>query len=68
MEKLKKNFGKTKVKKKTEELADKISFRLLATKNHPDYIWLCNELENSRPTFRSMLKNYWKLCVGGIDA
>ena len=26
--------------KNVEKLADEISFRLLATKNHPDYKWL----------------------------
>jgi|TARA_B110000908_G_C10175426_1_gene413017 hypothetical protein len=33
---------------KTEksELADEISFRLLATKNHPDYKWLKQKLKN----------------------
>ena len=30
---------------KTKELADKISFRLLATNKHSDYEWLCNELK-----------------------
>ena len=28
-----------------EKLADEISFRLLATKNHPDYEWLKERLK-----------------------
>tara|TARA_R100001440_G_scaffold11806_1_gene20938 strand:- start:359 stop:478 length:120 start_codon:yes stop_codon:yes gene_type:complete len=29
-----------------EKLADEISFRLLATKDHPDYKWLLNKLKD----------------------
>ena len=28
-----------------KNLADEISYRLLATKNHPDYEWLIKKLE-----------------------
>ena len=31
-----------------KELADKISFRLLATKKHPDYVWLVDVLNKKR--------------------
>ena len=38
-----------------KELADKISFRLLATKKHPDYVWLVDVLnkkrKGSKPSF-----------------
>ncbi len=27
-----------------KKLVDRISFRLLATRNHPDYEWLCEEI------------------------
>lgn len=30
-----------------ESLTDEISFRLLATKNHPDYEWLKQTLKNN---------------------
>jgi hypothetical protein len=29
------------------DLADEISFKLLATKNHPDYEWLKEKLKNN---------------------
>ena len=32
----------------TDELADEISFRLLATKDHPDYEWLKKILAESK--------------------
>jgi len=32
----------------TDELADEISFRLLATKDHPDYEWLKKTLAESK--------------------
>jgi|TARA_B110000093_G_C12928485_1_gene392384 hypothetical protein len=51
--------------KKTKELADAISFRLLATKKHSDYEWLCNEIEKSKPSFKSIIKDYWNLCLDG---
>ncbi len=35
----------TEVKKEITDLADEISFRLLATKNHPEYEWLVKKLE-----------------------
>lgn len=35
----------TEVKKEITNLADEISFRLLATKNHPEYEWLVKKLE-----------------------
>jgi hypothetical protein len=53
--------------KKTKQLADKISFRLLATNNHEDYKWLCDELEKSKPSFKSMIKRYWNLCLGQLN-
>lgn len=28
-----------------KNLVDKISFRLLATRNHPDHKWLCEEIK-----------------------
>ena len=33
-------------KEKTIKLAEEISFRLLATKNHVDFNWLVEKLEN----------------------
>jgi|TARA_B110000305_G_scaffold224311_1_gene269719 hypothetical protein len=51
--------------KKTKKLADAISFRLLATNKHSDYKWLCNEIEKSKPSFKSMLTDYWNLCLDG---
>ncbi len=35
----------TEVKIEITDLADEISFRLLATKNHPEYEWLVKKLE-----------------------
>ena len=56
--------------KKTKELADAISFRLLATKKHSDYEWLCNTLESinknkPKPTLKSYLKSYFNLMIDG---
>ena len=51
--------------KKTIELADKISYRLLATKKHPDYEWLCNELDKKPITFKSIIKSYLSLLLDG---
>ena len=39
-------------KEELEKLAEEISFRLLATKNHPEYQWLINRLDsiiNNKP-------------------
>ena len=33
-------YKKTQMDKEIEKLANEISFRLLATKDHPDYEWL----------------------------
>jgi hypothetical protein len=35
----------TEVKKEITNLANEISFRLLATKDHPEYEWLIKRLE-----------------------
>tara|TARA_Y100000389_G_scaffold1937_1_gene1975 strand:- start:2118 stop:2294 length:177 start_codon:yes stop_codon:yes gene_type:complete len=35
----------TEAKKEITNLADEISFRLLATKDHPEYEWLIKRLE-----------------------
>jgi len=35
----------TEVKKEITDLANEISFRLLATKDHPEYEWLIKRLE-----------------------
>tara|TARA_R100000908_G_C3642479_1_gene78052 strand:+ start:356 stop:532 length:177 start_codon:yes stop_codon:yes gene_type:complete len=35
----------TEAKKEITDLADEISFRLLATKDHPEYEWLIKRLE-----------------------
>ena len=51
--------------KKTIELAYKISYRLLATKKHPDYEWLCNELDKKPRTFKSIIKSYLSLLLDG---
>jgi len=51
--------------KKKIELADKISYRLLATKKHPDYEWLCNELDKKPRTFKSIIKSYLSLLLDG---
>ena len=37
------------MEKEIERIADEISFKLLATKNHPDYEWL-----------KEILKELWK--------
>ena len=34
-----------------EKLADEISFKLLATRNHPDYEWLNKKLKTWKNTF-----------------
>ncbi len=34
-------------KEEIEKLADEISFRLLATKDHPEYEWLVKRLEEA---------------------
>mgnify|MGYP000394855836 FL=1 len=51
--------------KKTIELADRISYRLLATNKHPDYEWLCNELDKKPITFKSIIKSYLSLLLDG---
>tara|TARA_B110000285_G_scaffold179179_1_gene201716 strand:- start:128 stop:310 length:183 start_codon:yes stop_codon:yes gene_type:complete len=51
--------------KKTKELADRISFRLLATNKHSDYKWLCDEIEKSKPSLKSMITSYWNLLLDG---
>lgn len=51
--------------KRTKKLADTISFRLLATNKHSDYKWLCDEIEKSKPSLKTMLTNYWSLCLDG---
>lgn len=55
------------MKKETKELADLISFRLLATNKHPDYEWLCNVVEQNskRKTFKSIIKSYLRLLLDG---
>ena len=53
------------MKKKTIELADRISYRLLATNKHPDYEWLCNELDKKPITFKSIIKSYLSLLLDG---
>ena len=42
-----------------------ISFRLLATNKHVDYKWLCDELIKFKPSFKSIIKSYWNLCLDG---
>ena len=37
--------------KKIEKLADDISFKLLATRNHPDYEWLKEKLKQWISTY-----------------
>ena len=37
--------------KKIEKLADEISFKLLATRNHPDYKWLKEKLKQWISTY-----------------
>tara|TARA_R110000744_G_scaffold117547_1_gene219803 strand:- start:136 stop:324 length:189 start_codon:yes stop_codon:yes gene_type:complete len=51
--------------KETKKLADAISFRLLATNKHVDYKWLCDELIKFKPSFKSIIKSYWNLCLDG---
>ena len=51
--------------KKTKELANRISFRLLATNKHLDYKWLCDEIEKSKPSLKSMITSYWNLLLDG---
>ncbi len=36
-----------KKQREVTKLADEISFRLLATRNHPDYEWLVKKLEEA---------------------
>jgi hypothetical protein len=43
-------------KKNANKLADEISFRLLATKKHPDYDWLAKRL--STPSERGSLRKF----------
>ena len=38
---------KIRTKARAEALAQEISFRLLATKNHPDYQWLVTKLRDA---------------------
>ena len=56
--------------KELENIADEISFRLLATKKHKDYQWLYNTLESinkkkPKPTLKSLLKSYFNLMIDG---
>ena len=56
--------------KELENIADEISFRLLATKKHSDYQWLYEQLESinknkSKPTLKSLLKSYFNLMIDG---
>ena len=39
------------MEKEIEKLANEISFRLLATKDHPDYEWLKEILKKWKNTF-----------------
>ena len=43
-------------KKNANKLADEISFRLLATKKHPDYDWLAKRL--STPSEKGSLRKF----------
>ena len=43
-------------KKNANKLADEISFRLLATKKHPDYDWLAERL--STPSEKGSLRKF----------
>jgi|TARA_R110001592_G_scaffold182774_2_gene426156 hypothetical protein len=43
-------------KKNANKLADEISFRLLATKKHPDYDWLTERL--STPSERGSIRKF----------
>tara|TARA_R110000803_G_scaffold8577_5_gene27422 strand:+ start:18 stop:200 length:183 start_codon:yes stop_codon:yes gene_type:complete len=51
--------------KKTKELANRISFRLLATNKHPDYKWLCDEIEKSKPSITELIRTSWNLWLDG---
>ena len=44
-----------------KQLADEISFRLLATRNHEDYEWLYSKLETTKHPIKSALRTYWNL-------
>ena len=39
------------MEKELEKLADEISFKLLATRNHPDYEWLKERLKECISTY-----------------
>ena len=39
------------MEKELEKLADEISFKLLATRNHPDYEWLKERLKEWISTY-----------------
>jgi hypothetical protein len=52
--------------KELEKITDEISFRLLATRKHPDYEWLYNRLKEFRyeevkpkHPFVDVFKKYW---------
>jgi hypothetical protein len=52
--------------KELEKITDEISFRLLATRKHPDYEWLYNKLKEFRyeevklrHPFIEVFKKYW---------
>lgn len=54
--------------KEIEKIADEISFRLLATRNHVDHEWLCNRLEDfkypnlkTEHPFIAVFRKYWNL-------
>jgi len=47
--------------KEIEKIADEISFRLLATRNHADYEWLYSKLETTIHPIKSALRTYWNL-------
>ena len=58
--------------KELENIADEISFRLLATKKHKDYQWLYNTLESMnkkkpKPTLKYYLKSYFNLMIDGFN-
>ena len=57
--------------KETKKLADEISFRLLATRKHPDYEWLCTKLEDfkypnlkTEHPFIAVFRKYWHIFFG----
>ena len=57
---------------KIENIADEISFRLLATKKHKDYQWLYNTLESMnkkkpKTTLKYYLKSYFNLMIDGFN-